>query len=116
MTEDELDLLFQALAHVHRRRMLDVIAARPGLAVGELAQHFDVSRIAVMNHLAVLERAGLVLATRDGRARRLFFNAVPIQQVHDRWTDQYSAGWASRLTRIKATAEHTAAQGPHEDD
>jgi hypothetical protein len=56
----------------------------------------------------VLERAGLVVSQRDGRTRRLYLNAVPIQMIHDRWTTDYSAHWARRLTDIKAIAEATA--------
>jgi predicted transcriptional regulator len=105
MTESEMDALFQALSHEHRRRMLDLIKAQPGVAVGELASHFDVSRIAVMNHLATLERAGLVISQREGRTRKLYLNAVPIQLIHERWTSEFSEVWASRLTKIKYAAE-----------
>jgi DNA-binding transcriptional ArsR family regulator len=105
ITDDEMDSVFHALAHALRRRILDLVSAGPGLSVGRLALNFDVSRIAVMNHLAVLERAGLILSERDGRSRRLYLNAVPIEQIHDRWTSQYSAHWARRLNDIKYAAE-----------
>ncbi|MEL7239820.1 MAG: helix-turn-helix transcriptional regulator, partial [Planctomycetota bacterium] len=65
-------------------------------------------RIAVMNHLAVLEGAGLVLSEKDGRSRRLYLNVVPIQMIYDRWTDDYSGCWASRLTAVKYAAERSA--------
>lgn len=107
-TDDDMDSVFHALAHVHRRRMLDLVNARPGVTVGQLAQDFDVSRIAVMNHLDVLERAGLILSQKDGRSRRLYLNTVPIQFIHDRWNSQYSAHWARRLTDIKYAAEYAA--------
>jgi len=101
--------------------MLDVLKARPGLGVGQLAGEFDVSRIAVMNHLAVLEKAGLVIRWPDGRTRRLYLNAAPIQLIHDRWTSDYSAHWARRVTDIKAIAEAVAQQqrkkrGRHDDE
>ena len=104
----EMDAVFQALAHESRRRMLDIVKERPGLGVGELANEFDVSRIAVMKHLGVLEQAGLLVSEKHGRTRRLYFNAVPIQMIHERWTDEYSAYWSSNLTRIKYLAEATA--------
>lgn len=85
--------------------MLDILRQQPGCAVGELAKQFDVSRIAVMKHLAVLEAANLVASKRDGRSRKLWMNAVPIQQIHERWTDQYSAYWAGRLTGLKTRIE-----------
>ncbi|MBB5519346.1 ArsR/SmtB family transcription factor [Amphiplicatus metriothermophilus] len=102
------DLVFQALAHESRRRMLDILKDRPGLTVGALAGAFDVSRIAVMKHLAVLEEAGLVVSQKDGRARRLYFNPMPIQLVYDRWTDQYSAYWSGQVADIKRRAEARA--------
>lgn len=104
-TDDDMDAVFAALANPVRRRMIDVLKARPGLAVGALAGHFDVSRIAVMKHLAALEAAGLVVSEREGRTRRLWFNAAPIQMIHDRWTSEFSAFWAGTLTAIKYRAE-----------
>lgn len=105
VTESDMDDVFQALSHQTRRAILDRLRAQPGLAVGELAQKFDVSRIAIMQHLRVLEQAGLVTSNKVGRSRRLYINAVPIQQIHERWTDQFSAHFASRLTIIKQAAE-----------
>ncbi|NNE49239.1 MAG: helix-turn-helix transcriptional regulator [Altererythrobacter sp.] len=105
ITESDMDDVFQALAHQTRRSILDRLRAQPGLAVGELASSFDVTRIAIMQHLRVLEQAGLVISEKDGRSRRLYIHAVPIQQIHERWTDQFSAHFASRLTFIKHSAE-----------
>ncbi len=97
--------MFQALAHESRRRMLDIVKNEPGIGVGALAGEFDVSRIAVMKHLSVLEAANLIISQKDGRTRKLYFNAAPIQMIHDRWTTEYSAYWAGQLTRIKYLAE-----------
>jgi len=101
----DMDAVFQALAHESRRRMLDMVKECPGIGVGALASKFDVTRIAVMKHLGILERAGLITSEKDGRTRRLYFNAVPIQMIHDRWTTEYSAYWSGNLTRIKYLAE-----------
>ena len=101
----DMDIVFQALAHESRRRMLDLVRHAPGIGVGALAQAFDVSRIAVMKHLAVLEDAGLIVSQKEGRTRRLYFNAVPIRMIYDLWTDEYSGYWSGRLTEIKYAAE-----------
>lgn len=103
-----MDGVFHALAHATRRTILDRLRDQPGLTVGKLAGHFDVSRIAIMSHLTVLERAGLIISEKEGRTRKLYLNAVPIQQIQDRWLDQYGAHFASRLTSIKYAAEHAA--------
>ena len=108
ITNDDMDAVFHALAHSARRRMLDLLRETPGQGVGELAGAFDVSRIAVMNHLAVLEKAGLVVSQKEGRTRRLYLNAMPIQEIHERWIDQYSAYWADRMSFIKQAAERAA--------
>ena len=100
-----MDAVFQALAHESRRRILDLVKEMPGINVGAVASEFDVTRIAVMKHLAMLEDAGLLISEKDGRTRRLYFNAVPIQMIYDRWTTEYSAYWAGTVTRIKYLAE-----------
>ncbi len=108
ITESSMDRVFQALAHTTRRSILDYLRGEPGMTVGALAAKFDVSRIAIMAHLRVLEDAGLVVSEKDGRSRRLYLNAVPIQQIHDRWLDVYSSSFAARLTGIKHAAEEAA--------
>ena len=109
ITNDDMDLVFRALSHQTRRRMLDLLRDRPGQSVGELAQSFDVSRIAIMNHLKVLEDAALVISSKDGRTRQLFLNAMPIHAIHERWIDAYGGYWADRLSSIKQAAELAAA-------
>ena len=105
LNDRNMDAIFQALAHEIRRRILDMVKEMPGIGVGQLASDFDVSRIAVMKHLAVLETADLIISEKHGRTRRLYFNAAPIQMIHERWTSDYSAYWAGQLTQIKYLAE-----------
>ncbi|MGJ8615843.1 MAG: ArsR/SmtB family transcription factor [Sulfitobacter sp.] len=107
-TIDDMDATFHALSHVTRREILDILRTTPGKSVGELAQSFDVTRIAVMNHLKVLTDANLITSQKDGRTRRLYLNAVPIQQIYERWIDGYSAHWLDRMSLIKQTAEAVA--------
>ena len=83
---------------------------RPASVLRRLASHFEFSRIAVMKHLATLEAAGLVLSEKKGRTRHLYFNPIPIQQIYDRWTDQYSSFWAERLSDIRARVESKTSQ------
>lgn len=108
ITNDDMDVVFHALAHVHRRKMMDIIRAKPGAAVGELAANFDVSRISVMQHLAVLERAELITSRKDGSRRLLYINTVPLQEIHERWTSSYTHDGARRVLDIQRIAEATA--------
>lgn len=105
MKPESMDTVFHALASQSRREILDIVKAKAGCSVVHVCKHFDMSRIAVMKHLNVLEEAGLIISEKDGRVRRLYFNAAPIQMIYERWTTEYSAGWAGRLTEFKRSVE-----------
>jgi DNA-binding transcriptional ArsR family regulator len=62
-----LDRAFAALADPTRRAILDRLAQASELAVTEIAGRFDVSLPAVMKHLDVLARAGLIERAKTGR-------------------------------------------------
>ena len=105
MKPEPMNDLFHALASEPRREMLDIIRDQPGCSVVDVCRYFDVSRIAVMKHLNVLEQANLVISEKVGRTRKLYFNAAPIQMIYERWTTEYSALWAGRLTEFKRQVE-----------
>jgi predicted transcriptional regulator len=105
---DDMAAVFDALGNATRRKILDLVKEHPGCGVGEVAAHFDTSRIAVMHHLRQLEECSLILSRKDGRTRRLYHNPVPIQLIHDRWTTEYSEFWATKMADIKYAIE----QGP----
>ena len=105
MKPESMDNVFQALSSQARRQMLDIIKSLPGCSVNDVSKYFDISRIAVMKHLRVLEEAQLVTSQKKGRSRELFFNAVPIQMIYDRWTTEYSSFWSSQVTDLKFNVE-----------
>jgi predicted transcriptional regulator len=105
MKNDSMDSVFLALACSTRRKILDIVKDKPGCGVKHVARFFAMSRIAVMKHLKILVRAGLLLSEKEGRNRKLYFNCIPIQMIYDRWTSEYSALWASRLTKVKYRVE-----------
>ena len=106
MKPDEMDAVFAALASAPRRRILDILKKEPGCNVNHVAEFFDIGRIAVMKHIAVLEDANLVVSEKVGRERHLWFNPVPVQMIYDRWTSEFSVYWAGRLARIKYRVEN----------
>ena len=108
MKPESMDKVFKALSSGVRREMLDIVRDAPGCSVAEVSRHFDVSRIAVMKHLNVLEAAGLLISEKKGRQRCLYFNTVPIQMIHERWTSEYSALWAGKLTALKYKLEEAS--------
>src|SRR6266566_3567834 len=85
-----------ALADPTRRRILDLLRERPRIT-GDIASHFDVSRIAVMRHLQVLAASGLITSRKRGRERWHYLNAVPLQRMYERWVEMHAAGWTSGL-------------------
>ena len=105
MKRESMDQVFHALASGVRRQILDIVRDDPGCSVNDVCRHFDVSRIAVMKHLTVLEKAGLLISEKRGRRRSLYFNTVPIQMIHERWTTEFSAMWAGKLTAFKNQVE-----------
>lgn len=107
MKPEDLDATLFALASEPRRRLLDWLVQEPGCNVNRLTERFEgeLSRFGVMKHLQVLERGNLVVSLKEGRERLLWFNPVPIQLIHERWTTQYSAYWAAQLTKLKVKAE-----------
>lgn len=111
MTEAEIDNLFAALANPDRRRMLDLLQHQPGMSIASLGRHFDMSGVGVLKHVRILESAGLVHSEKSGRERLLYFNVVPIQMIHDRWTDRYASFWAGRMVDLKDRIESRLAPG-----
>lgn len=110
-----MDLVFQALGHAGRRRMLDILKDKPGCSVNNVCEFFNMSRIAVMKHLRVLEAANLIKSEKVGRTRKLYHNMVPIQMIYERWTTEYGSLWAGRLTEIKYKVERARQRGKKSD-
>jgi DNA-binding transcriptional ArsR family regulator len=105
---DDHDAVWRALASPIRRRMLDLLRDGPR-TTGELADAFpELSRFAVMQHLRVLAEAELVLTRRSGRQRHNYLNAVPIQELYDRWVARYMQPWAEALVGLRDELEQDA--------
>lgn len=105
---DDLEEVWRALASPVRRRILDLLRDGP-LTTGELDALFaDHSRFAVMQHLAVLVGADLVVARREGRRRYNYLNAVPIQGIYDRWVSRYMQPWTEALVDLRVELESEA--------
>ncbi len=103
--EDENDLIFRALAHRARRRILDLLREQP-LTTGSLCAALpELDRCTVMQHLGVLEEAGLVVSEKRGRERWNHLDALPIHAIHERWIGPYAAYAASMLSQLKNSME-----------
>jgi len=103
------EAVFRALADPTRRTILDRLFERDGQSLGEIERSFGMSRFGVMKHLRVLEEAGLVTTRRVGRSKLHYLNAVPIQELHDRWIHKFAAAASAALLGLKADIEKGAA-------
>ncbi|MDX3927341.1 MAG: metalloregulator ArsR/SmtB family transcription factor [Shinella sp.] len=100
-SESDDDAIFKALANAKRRQLLDAIKDAPQ-TTGALCEQFaEMDRCTVMQHLKVLEEADLVIVRREGRERWNHLNALPIQQIHNRWISQYAGHAMSVLDALK---------------
>ena len=102
---EEYDRIFKALASHTRRQILDTLKDQP-MTTGSMCAMFEkLDRCTVMQHLKVLEEAGLVIPERRGRTRWNHLNAMPIQDIHDRWIGPHAAAASARLARFKQSVE-----------
>ena len=93
-----LDHTFQALADPTRRALIEQL--RDGDArVTDLARFHSMSLNAVSKHIKVLERAGLVERTIDGREHRIGLSAGPLASA-EAWLAEYREFWQTRLGRL----------------
>jgi DNA-binding transcriptional ArsR family regulator len=100
----DVDGVLAALADQTRRQLLDAIAARGEATATTLAGDVPVSRQAVVKHLAVLDRAGLVVGQRRGREVMYAVRSDRLA-VTAGWMARLAADWDARLARIKRLAE-----------
>ena len=99
------DLVFKALADSRRRRILDLLKSE-GRTTGDLCAQFpELDRCTVMQHLGVLERAGLIIVQRVGRERWNYIDPLPIKEIYDRWISPYAKGAVELLARMKKEME-----------
>lgn len=100
-----LDLAFQALADPSRRAMVDRLAQGPA-TVSELAGPLAMSLPGVMQHLKVLEEAGLVVSQKVGRSRTCRIDPEALTRA-ERWISERRALWERRLDRLGQFLDET---------
>jgi len=91
--------VFKALADPSRRTLLDLLHAGNGQTLSQLCEHLEMTRQAVTKHLALLERANLVIPIWRGREKRHFLNPVPIHDIAEHLIRKYER------TRLQALGE-----------
>lgn len=103
---DPGDELFKALADPTRRRILDLLAERGALTVGELAAEFpDLVASGISKHLMALRAAGLVRARKKGRQRIYRLDGEAFAAALAPWLATYEPWWSAALDRLRRLAE-----------
>jgi len=104
-----MDDVFKAINDPSRRLLLDALFEHDGQTLGELCSHLpDMTRYGVMNHLRVLEEAGVVTTLKEGRSKYHYLNPVPIRLIHDRWISKYAEPRVGAIAGLKAHLERGA--------
>jgi DNA-binding transcriptional ArsR family regulator len=93
-----LDRAFHALADSTRRAMVERLTAQP-MTVSDLAKPFEMSLPAVMQHLSVLETAGLIRSHKAGRVRTCRIDPVAMRLV-EHWMLDRRGEWESRFDKL----------------
>ncbi|MCY4647949.1 MAG: metalloregulator ArsR/SmtB family transcription factor [Gammaproteobacteria bacterium] len=107
----QLDTTFQALSDPTRRAILARLFEGDA-TVSELAAPFDISRPAISKHLRVLEGAGLVDRTREGRTSRCALDARPMREAAA-WVATYREFWEAQLAALACYFESGESTSPN---
>jgi DNA-binding transcriptional ArsR family regulator len=109
----DLDRLFHALADPARRAMVERLSRGPA-PVTELARPLPMSLPSAMQHLGVLEAAGLVRSEKIGRVRTCSIDPEALSQA-EQWINARRTEWEHRLDRLGAYLEVLKAQERRDD-
>jgi len=110
-----VDDVFRALGDPTRRDMVERLSLGPA-TVSQLAQPFDMTLSAVVQHLAVLESSGLVRSEKVGRIRTCRLEPVGLGLAED-WFAGQRAAWERRLDRLgEVLADDVARDQAHEQE
>jgi DNA-binding transcriptional ArsR family regulator len=109
MPTDQLSLTFAALADPTRRSILTRLAEGEA-TVSELAEPFPMSLPAISRHLKVLERAGLIVRSREAQWRPSRMQAEPLDDAME-WMQSRKRTWEGRMDRLEA---HLRRKGEHD--
>ena len=104
--QQALDSTFAALSDATRRGILARLATGEA-SVTELAQPYDMSLPAVSKHLRVLESAGLVARSKNGRVHRCRLEAAPMKSAAA-WIEYYRQFWETQLDSLQRYLENSS--------
>jgi DNA-binding transcriptional ArsR family regulator len=95
-----VEAALKAIAEPRRRQILRLVTGGE-MTAGEIASHFDITRPAISQHLAVLREAGLLSERREGTKRIYRLRPEGLEELRG----FIDAMWAARLLELKRAAE-----------
>jgi DNA-binding transcriptional ArsR family regulator len=108
--DDRLQPVFRALADPTRRRILRDLARQPA-SIADVASRFEISRPAVVKHLAILREGGLIAVAPRGRERINVLKPEGLRSAAE-WLTFFDAFWDEKLARLKLAVESDAPTPP----
>lgn len=100
---ENLDTVFAALADQTRRAIIERLAAKGELTVGDIAAPFAISAPAISRHLNVLETAGLIERRIDRQWRKVRLRREAFKGIEN-WFERQERFWNGALDRLEALA------------
>ncbi len=96
--EENLNLVFSALSDPTRRAMLKRLG-QDEMSIADLSEPFKMTKSAITKHVKVLENAGLLKRTIDGRVHHCRLNIAPLEKASD-WMKFYKSFWNEKLDNL----------------
>ncbi|WP_422107050.1 ArsR/SmtB family transcription factor [Winogradskyella sp.] len=98
--QDNITKLFKAIADPTRREIFHaLVIATSALSITQISDQFDMSRQGVTKHIKILNDAGLVSMTEEGRNRFCFADPKPLKAIN-KWMQFYSQFWDDSLDNL----------------
>ncbi len=94
----DIDNVFHALSDANRRTIIDCLSRGP-LSASNLAEPLNISLAAVVQHLQILEDAGIVVSEKQGRVRSCRLEPAALSAA-EQWLSKRRSSWQRRLDRL----------------
>ena len=96
----EVNKIFRAVADPTRREIFHIlIVAGAALSITQISEYFEMSRQGVTKHIRLLEEAGLVQISKNGRERYCYVNPDPLGEIKN-WARYYEEFWTEKLDKL----------------
>ena len=87
--------VFQAIADPTRREIIDLLSQQP-MNLNAIAEHFDITRPAISNHIRILNECGIIVIEQVGRERFCKIQPDHLRLVSD-WVGKYEKLWIQKI-------------------